>query len=404
MRPTFHRVIFWVHLITGLATGLIILSMAVSGLLIAYETQIMDWVGRGLRAEQPAPGSARLGTEELLRRVREARPGFVAGGVTWKADSEAPVTLTAGRDEICHADPFSGRLLGDKAVGWHDFFHAVTDWHRFLAQTGLERTAGKAVTGAGTLLFGVLLLSGIYLWWPRHWRLSNLRAALLFNLRLKGRARDWNWHNVVGFWSAVPMLLIILTGLVMSYSWANNLLFRLAGSEPPPPRGGPPGLSAPRGERQEGGGRERGRRPEGLAQKSGAPALPPPNLEGLDELLAEAQSRYPDWRSMSLRMPQSPGGPLPLMIDCGGRGQPHLRTMLNIDLAARKLLPNEDDFSRLNLGRRLRMLARWLHTGELFGAAGQTVAMLATLAAILLVWTGFALAWRRFSGGRAAGG
>jgi hypothetical protein len=132
--------------------------------------------------------------------------------------------------------------------------------------------------------------------------------------------------------------------------------------------------------------------------------LPPPNLEGLDELLAEAQSRYPDWRSMSLRMPQSPGGPLPLMIDCGGRGQPHLRTMLNIDLAARKLLPNEDDFSRLNLGRRLRMLARWLHTGELFGAAGQTVAMLATLAAILLVWTGFALAWRRFSGGRAAGG
>lgn len=131
--------------------------------------------------------------------------------------------------------------------------------------------------------------------------------------------------------------------------------------------------------------------------------MAPPNLEGLDRILAEALARHPEWRSMSLRMPQAPGGPLPLMIDCGGRGQPHLRTMLNIDLAARKLLPNDEDFSRLNQGRQLRMLARWLHTGELFGMVGQTVAAFSTLAAILLVWTGFALAWRRFFGGRSSG-
>jgi uncharacterized iron-regulated membrane protein len=220
-----------------------------------------------------------------------------------------------------------------------------------------------------------LLVSGIYLWWPRHWRLPNLKAALLFNRQLKGRARDWNWHNVIGFWSAFPMLLIILTGVIMSYGWANNLLFTLAGNTPPP-RASPAAGGGPR--------------------ESARPA--PPSLKGLSALLAEVRLQIPDWHLLSLRMPMKPGDPFPLMVDRGGRGQVHLRTMLNLDLAQGKVLPSPDDFQQQNLGRRLRMFARFLHTGELFGLVGQTVAALCTLAAILLVWTGLALARRRFFG------
>ncbi len=95
-----------------------------------------------------------------------------------------PVTVTFGREGIHYLDPYTGKDLGSGAKGWHDFFHAATDWHRFLTQTGLERPIGKAITVAGTLLFGLLLVSGIYLWWPRHWRIANLRAALLFNGKL----------------------------------------------------------------------------------------------------------------------------------------------------------------------------------------------------------------------------
>ncbi len=95
-------------------------------------------------------------------------------------------------------------------------------------------------------------------------------------------------------------------------------------------------------------------------------------------------------------MPQKPGDPFPLMVDRGGRGQVHLRTMLNLDAAQGKLLPSPDDFQQQNLGRRLRMYARFLHTGELFGLIGQTIAALCTLATLILVWTGFALAFRRF--------
>jgi len=380
MRLTFHRLIFWLHLIAGILAGVVILSMAVTGLLIAYETQLMEWANRDLRVTPPTVDAERLDIETLVARVRETKSDLNPTGITWKADPTVPVTLTMGREGVSFANPYTGAFLGEGNHAWHDFFHAATDWHRFLTGTGLPREVGKAITGAGGLIFGLLLVSGIYLWWPRYWRLPNLKAAMLFNRQLKGRARDWNWHNVIGFWSAFPMLFIILTGLIMSYGWANNLLFTLTGNTPPPPRAAPAAGGGPR--------------------ESVRPA--PPSLDGLSTLLDEVRLQIPDWHSLSLRMPMKPGNPFPVMVDRGGRGEVHRRTMLNLDPLAGKIMPSADDITQQNLGRRLRMYARFLHTGELFGLVGQTVAALCTLAAAMLVWTGFALAWRRFFGRKAS--
>lgn len=368
MKPTFHRLIFWGHLIIGLLAGVIILSMAMSGLLISYEAQILDWANRDLRV--PA-GAAPLDVETLVAKVREVKPELAPTGITWKADPAMPVTLTVGKEGVFYANPYTGAFLGEGHRAWREFFHATTEWHRFLAGTGLDREAGKAITGAGCLLFGLLLLSGIYLWWPRQWRWANVRAVILFNPRLRDRARNWNWHNVFGFWAALPLLCIIVTGLIMSYGWASSLLFTLTSSEPPP-------------QRQAGGGKREGTHPA------------VPSLAGLEPLLLQARQQNPGWTTLSLRMPQKAGEPFPLMVDRGGRGQVHLRTMLNLDAAQGKVLPSSDDIQQQNLGRRLRLYARFLHTGELFGTAGQTMAALSALAALMLVWTGFALAWRRF--------
>lgn len=372
MRPTFHRAVFWAHLIAGLTAGLIILSLAVTGLLLSFEVQITEWANRSLRVTPPAPNAAHLDVETLLTRIRESNPGFQPSGITWKGDPAAPVTLTVGREGVFFANPYTGEFLGEGNRAWRDFFHATTEWHRFLTGTGLSRDVGKAITGAGCLLFGMLLLSGIYLWWPRQWRWPNVRAVTTFNRKLRGRARDWNWHNVIGFWSAFPMLLIILTGLIMSYGWANNLLFTLAGSQPPPPRP----AAGPRG-----------------GERSAAPAPP---LTGLALLLEQVRAQHPGWQTLSLRMPAKPSDSFPLMVDRGGRGEVHLRTMLNLDPAPNTVQTSPDDFSRQNRGRQWRMSARFLHTGELLGLPGQIVAALSTLSALLLIWTGFALAWRRF--------
>lgn len=377
LKPTFHRLIFWGHLIAGLVAGVVILSMAATGLMISYEAQLLDWANRDLRVAPPAAGATHLDIETLLAKVHETKPDLNPSGITWKADPAMPVTLSVGKEGVFFANPYTGAFLGAGHRTWHDFFHAATEWHRFLTGSGLPKEVGKAITGAGCLIFSLLLLSGIYLWWPRHWRWASVRAVILFNPKLRDRARNWNWHNVFGFWSALPQLCIILTGLIMSYGWANNLLFTLTGSEPPPPR-----------ERPAGG-------PGGKREGSGSAATSP-SLAGLAPLLAQARQQIPDWASMSLRMPLKPGALFPLMVDRGGRGQVQLRTMLNLDVAQAKVLPSPDDLQQQNLGRRLRMYARFLHTGELFGLIGQTVAALCTLATLILIWTGFALAFRRF--------
>ena len=116
----------------------------------------------------------------------------------------------------------------------------MTDWHRWLGTEGESRDVGRAITGACNTAFVVMVITGFYLWWPRRWTRQALKAVMVPNLTLRGKPRDWNWHNTAGFWSASVLLCITLTGLVMSYQWANDLLYTLTGNVPPPR---PPGSS-----------------------------------------------------------------------------------------------------------------------------------------------------------------
>ena len=59
-----------------------------------------------------------------------------------------------------------------------------------------------------------------------------------------------------------------------------------------------------------------------------------------------------------------------------------------------------EPFEAGTAGRRLRSILRFAHTGEVLGLAGQTVAGLVSLGAMVLVWTGLALSWRRLTSWR----
>jgi flavodoxin len=55
-----------------------------------------------------------------------------------------------------------------------------------------------------------------------------------------------------------------------------------------------------------------------------------------------------------------------------------------------------EPYAAASTGRKLRVWVRGLHTGEALGIIGQTIAGLASLGGCFLVWTGVAMAWRRF--------
>lgn len=374
LRKTFHRLIFWIHLIVGVTAGLVILSMAITGILISFEKQIAAQVDKRFQVQVPENAKV-LSVEDLMAKAQAVHPDLRISGVVISKEASDPATLSIGRETRYYANPYTGEVLGEGDTKFRGFFKAVTSWHRYLTGAGLTKDAGKAVTGVANLVFFFLLVSGIYLWWPKHWRLSNLKAITVFSTKLKGRARDWNWHNVFGFWAAFPLLLVISTGMVFSYPWANNLIFTLTGNEPPPQR----------------------QRAGGPGSSGGQPQAPPViyQLEGLSTLIDQVKDQHEGWNRMTIRMPHGPDNHMDVIFDHGNGLQPHKIHTYEASLESKKIELAKDSFQNANWGRKIRMWVRYTHTGELFGIPGQILAALTSIAAIFLVYTGFALSIRR---------
>jgi uncharacterized iron-regulated membrane protein len=181
----------------------------------------------------PVPGAPRLDLDAMVAKAHEAAPQGTLSGITLNADPTMAAIINMGRELTILVDPYTGAVRpGVSAL--RSFFHVVTDWHRWLGTEGESREIGRAMTGACNAAFAVLVVSGFYLWWPRRWTRVAVKAVTVPSFTLRGKPRDWNWHNVAGFWSASVFLMITLTGVVISYQWANSLIYILTGSEPPP--------------------------------------------------------------------------------------------------------------------------------------------------------------------------
>jgi uncharacterized iron-regulated membrane protein len=410
-----HKVIFWLHLSAGLVAGTVILVMSVTGVLLAFERQIVAFAERGTRTVTPPTSDApRLSLNTLVAKAQEIVPAGAPSGITLSADPTAATMVNFGREQTVFVDPYTGAVRGNGVTATRDFFRMVTDWHRWLGTDADHREIGRAVTGACNAAFMVLVISGFYLWWPRRWTRLALRAVIIPSLNLHGKRRDWNWHNAVGFWSAPVLLFITVTALVISYQWAGNLIYTLTGGEPPPTpqrlstgpaaeggagrggampgtAGGAPDGGAGRQPRAEGtSGTERRGRATNDAGSASIPAR-----ASLDALLATAVQQAPHWRLMTVRLPQSGAAQVTVIIEEADSQHPYPGSTLRLDAATAGVVKWEP-FASYNLGRTVRTWVRPVHTGEAGGFIGQFIAALASAGGALLVCTGLALAYRRF--------
>ena len=376
----FRSLIFWLHLSAGVVAGVVVLIMSVTGVLLTYEKQMIAWAERSPLAAAPSPDAERLPIATLLDNARRARPEAEPSTVIIRADRDEPVTVAFGRDGQVLLNGYTGAVLGDGATSLRGFFRSVTSWHRYVAASDEYRSTGKAITGACNLAFLVLCVTGAYLWLPAVWSRVQLRNILWFRRGLPGRARDFNWHNTIGAWSVVPLIVVVASATVISYPWASNLAYRVMGEEPPP--------SARRS-------------PPGEARHGGATEVAPYGSEvalygsAIDARLAQAERKVEGWRTITLRVPANDQAPLAFTIDSGSGGEPQKRGTLTLDAASGAVVTWEP-FSSNSPGRRLRSILRFAHTGEVLGLPGQTIAGIASAGGGFLVYTGLALSLRRF--------
>lgn len=379
----FRSVLFWMHLAAGTTAGIVVLIMCVTGVALTYEKQMLEWADR--RAwTAPSLAATPLPPATLLAKVAAAQPGAAPSGLTLRADPRAPATVMLEGNKALLVDPYSGAIIGEPPAALRGCFRTLTAWHRYLAFDGESRATGRTITGASNLMFLFIVLSGMYLWLPRIWTWIQFKNVVWFRRGLPGKARDFNWHNVIGIWSAVPLAIVVAGAVPISYPWASDLVYRIVGEAPPPRLGNPPAGGPQAGaSRGEGRAREQGRRPT-------------VSFDGVNAGWDLATARVAAWRTISLRL-AGDRAPLVYTIDTGYGGQPDKRGTLTVNRATGEA-EKWETFEALSTGRRLRSWLRFAHTGEIYGIAGQTIAGLVSLGGAVLVYTGLALAWRRLAG------
>jgi uncharacterized iron-regulated membrane protein len=368
------------HLSTGVLIGTLVLFFSVTGALLAYERPMLHAAdGHSYHVVPDRPQTARLSLDASMALAAAALPSPIEM-VTIHQDPHAAIEIQTANRNVYFVDPYSGKIAGPESPGLRNFFAQVTALHRWFGLSNAHHTAAIAVKGATALLLLFLLLSGAILWIPKFWTRTSLGVGIVPRLGKHARARNLNWHKVTGFWLGLPLTIVVLTGVVMAYPWANAQLFRLAGS-PLPVRNGD-GANA-------------------RSHPPGASTLP----SHLGQAFALATNGIRDWQSASLRLPAGGRG-LTFTVDQSEGGHPEKREQVLIDPITLRVL-HQEPFAALSRGQQWRSWVRFVHTGEAGGWWGETLAVLTACGAMVLSFTGVALAlnrwqrWRRRVGSHA---
>lgn len=364
---TFRKIIFWMHLVSALCAGIVIFIMSVTGALLSFERQIIELAERDVRYVRASAGAGKLPPQQIADGLRSARPDAKPASLAINNDPNAAWMIGLGRDGFVFVDPYTGSVTGEGNKTVRSVMSELRNWHRYIALSGDQRPVGKAVTGAANLIFLFLAISGLYIWLPRMLTWKLIKPVIWFRGGLRGRARNFNWHNTIGFWSSLFLIIFTLTATVISYQWASNLLYTLTGNEVPPAQG------------QSGGG------------QTDQSYVYPDNLNAVWPLV---EARAPEWRSISLRLPIEKNSAI-FTIDEGIYWNIFGRSTLTVD-ATTAAVTKWDPYGERNAAQQLRSWFRFTHTGETGGIIGQIIGFIACVGGAFLVWTGFSLAFRRF--------
>ena len=371
------RAIFWIHLAVGVTAGTVIFMMALTGVILTYEAQLNQWALRDYRADPP-PGTSPLAVDKLIACVTDEQPGSLVSSVALQRDPREPAVVRLDGGATVYVARFTGELLGDGNTRMRRFLRSVMYWHRWFALEGEYRIIGRTFTATANLGFLFLLISGLFLWWPSTGSRAAWRQVLWFRRGLRGRARNFNWHSVIGFWAAVPLAVVVASGATISYRWAGNLAYRLAGETPPSQTSQQPAEPVSRGD------------------LTSAPDPTRP-LVDLQALVSKAIADTPGWRTITIRLPESMRDPVSVGVDRGTGRQPSKSEDLLFDRSTGELVERAG-YPTFTRGFKIRRWLRFAHTGEVFGVIGQSIAGVVSLGVAVMVWTGLAMSWRRFFG------
>lgn len=357
------------HLLLGLVSGLGVFILALTGALLAFEQEI-----RGMAEPwRSAPGTdAPLPPSALIAAAQASVPGKAASAVGYEGPGRSATVefyLNGEHDRvywlIAYLNPSDGRVLKvvDRLQGT-DFFQFVLDGH---TRFWMPRDIGHALVGYATLIFTLMLISGIILWWPRN--LAILKHRLSVKWKTGWKRRVYDLHAVPGFYASLIAIFIALTGLAWSFAWFSNGVQWIASGGEPAIEWSEPSSSHP-------------------------PAVPRELAAALDSTwsrLAVSGS----FSSLFVRLPRQDESPITVISNPDAMTI-HRTDYLYFDRHTLRELPVPHAWGRYadaSAAGRLQRMYYDIHVGAILGIPGKILAFLAALVCATLPVTGF-LIWQ----------
>lgn len=203
------------HFYAGLYVVPFMIMLAVTGLMMLLITQFDGRDGEKIQIEK---GENALTLDQQMGAALDAQPGQIVEWIGPKTDTLATVFRIApdsGGNRLVALNPYTGEIvkIWDRRAGWYDW---ADNLHGSLLIGDLGDRLIEIAAGLGF----VLVLTGLYIWWPR----GNWRAALLPDLSARNRALWKSLHGVLGFWMSALMVIFLLSGLAWTGIWGGKFV------------------------------------------------------------------------------------------------------------------------------------------------------------------------------------
>lgn len=221
-----------IHLWLSVPFGVIITLICFSGAMLVFENEVMELTRHELYYVKKVEATP-LPVDQLLEEVVLTLPDSVSvTGISIFSDPERAwqVNLSKPRRASMYVDQYTGEIKGKYERS--AFFTTMFRLHRWLLDSMKTDGGifwGKMIVGVSTLLFVVVLVSGIVIWWPR------TRKALKNSLRIsvgRGLRRFWyDLHVAGGMYALIFLLAMALTGLTWSFGWYRTGFYKVFGAE-----------------------------------------------------------------------------------------------------------------------------------------------------------------------------
>jgi uncharacterized iron-regulated membrane protein len=195
------------HFYAGLYVAPFLIMLAVTGLIMLWVSATTEINGeRGMVSVTGAP----MAVSAQATAAADAVPG---GTVSQYIAPMAPDRVAVFKVDAGDAsttvviDPYTARVT--ETFPWQDGWYELANTIHGSLSIG---DVGDILIEIAASLGIILIVTGVYLWWPR----NGARAQLTPDLAASGRSWWKSMHQVTGVWAAALLLVFLISGL----SWA----------------------------------------------------------------------------------------------------------------------------------------------------------------------------------------